>query len=631
MKTFNDLAELSNEEISALLELATRLDKHPEPQALQGKVLSLLFLSPSLRTLASFQAAMTRLGGGSFVISPDMSIHGLETRPGIVMDGTAAEHINEAVPVIASYGDAIGIRAFAERKNLEHDMAETEFNTLTGLIDTPWINMESAMSHPCQNLADWKTLDDLAVPANGGKFVLSWAFHPKALPLAVPSSTLYTAARRGMDVTVLRPEGFELPEAVMQRARTAAEAAGGSVQETDDRAEAMQDAHRPHQRPETEERTRRLVRRRALVRQGAGRLPLHALPPRASRSCRRRQDPGRAAQRRYPRSTQPHAGADGGTAPHARRQPMTSKRELAIVVSALKHAAPYIRLFKGKVFVLKAGGEIFADKAATTALMEQVGILYQVGIRVVLIHGGGPQSTQLAAALGVDTTFVDGRRVTDGDSLDVATMVLNGQINTRVLAACRDLQIPAVGISGVDAGLIRAHKRPPVEREGESAIDYGFVGDIDSVDADILRKQLDNGLMPVVSPLSCDESGTLLNINADTVAAAIAAELGAEKLILLTGAPGVLEDASDPHSLISYIDRAQLDKLRDDGKLADGMLPKAAAIDAALANGVQRVHVISYNFPDSLLLEVFTNEGTGTLVVNDIAALTPAEQAGGGS
>ena len=186
---------------------------------------------------------MTRLGGGSFVISPDMSIHGLETRPGIVMDGTAAEHINEAVPVIASYGDAIGIRAFAERKNLEHDMAETEFNTLTGLIDTPWINMESAMSHPCQNLADWKTLDDLAVPANGGKFVLSWAFHPKALPLAVPSSTLYTAARRGMDVTVLRPEGFELPEAVMQRARTAAEAAGGSVQETDDRAEAMQDAH----------------------------------------------------------------------------------------------------------------------------------------------------------------------------------------------------------------------------------------------------------------------------------------------------------------------------------------------------------------------------------------------------
>jgi len=307
---------------------------------------------------------------------------------------------------------------------------------------------------------------------------------------------------------------------------------------------------------------------------------------------------------------------------------MTTKKDRAVVVSALKHAAPYIRLFKGKVFVIKAGGEIFADPAQTRALMEQVGLLHQVGIRVVLIHGGGPQSTKLATALGLDTTFIDGRRVTDGASLDVATMVLNGQINTRILASCRDLQIPAVGISGIDAGLIRAHRRPPVERDGDESIDYGFVGDIDSVEADILVKQLDNGLMPVVSPLSCDESGTILNINADTVAAAIAAELGAEKMILLTGASGVLEDINDPQSLISYIDRAALDKLRDVGKLADGMLPKAAAIDAALANGVSRVHVISYKIPDSLLLEVFTNEGTGTLVVNDIAALSPAEQGG---
>ncbi len=305
---------------------------------------------------------------------------------------------------------------------------------------------------------------------------------------------------------------------------------------------------------------------------------------------------------------------------------MTSRKDRAIVVSALKHAAPYIRLFKGKVFVLKAGGEIFADLAQTKALMEQVGILYQVGIRVVLVHGGGQQSTELAAALGMDTTFVDGRRVTDDASLDVATMVLNGQINTRVLAACRDLQIPAVGISGVDAGLIRAHRRPPVQRDGEDPVDYGFVGDIDAVDADVLRKQLDNGLMPVVSPLSCDESGTILNINADTVAAAIAAELDAEKLILATAAPGVLEDVNDPRSLISYIDRSTLDKLKADGKLADGMLPKAAAIDFALANGVNRVHVISWKLADSLLLEVFTNEGTGTLVVNDVDVLTPAEQ-----
>ena len=137
--------------------------------------------------------------------------------------------------------------------------------------------------------------------------------------------------------------------------------------------------------------------------------------------------------------------------------------------------------------------------------------------------------------------------------------------------------------------------------------------------------------MPVVSPLSCDSSGTILNINADTVAAAIAAELGAEKLILATGAPGILDDADDAHSLISYVDRAALHQLRKDGKLADGMLPKVAAIDAALANGVNRVHVISYKVADSLLLEVFTNEGTGTLVVNDIAALTPAEAASSGA
>ena len=305
---------------------------------------------------------------------------------------------------------------------------------------------------------------------------------------------------------------------------------------------------------------------------------------------------------------------------------MSTKKDRAIVVSALKHAAPYIRLFKGKDFVIKAGGEVFSDPEKTKALMEQVGILYQVGIRVVLVHGGGPQSTELASALGLDTTFVEGRRVTDGESLNVATMVLNGQINTRILATCRDLEIPAIGISGVDAGLIRAHKRPPVERDGESPVDYGFVGDIDSVDADILRKQLDNGLMPVVSPLSCDESGTILNINADTVAAAIAAELNAEKLLLATGAAGILEDVNDPTSLISYIDRKALKKLQESGSLADGMLPKAAAIDSAIANGVQRVHVISSKVPDSILLEVFTNEGTGTLVVDDISGLTQAEQ-----
>jgi acetylglutamate kinase len=305
---------------------------------------------------------------------------------------------------------------------------------------------------------------------------------------------------------------------------------------------------------------------------------------------------------------------------------MIAAQDRAVVVSALKHAAPYIRLYKGKVFVLKVGGEVFADAALARALLEQVGLLYQVGVRVVLVHGGGPQSTELAKALGLDSQFIDGRRVTDGPSLEVATMVLNGQINTRILAACRDLDIPAVGISGVDAGLVRAHRRPPVKSASGDSVDYGYVGDIDSVDARVLATQLDNGLVPVVSPLSCDSNGILLNINADTVASAIAAELNAEKLILATGAPGILEDRNDPMSLISYLDRASLAKLRKAGKLADGMLPKATAIDAAIANGVKRVHVISYKAPDSLLLEIFTNEGTGTLIVDDIAALSPAEQ-----
>jgi N-acetylornithine carbamoyltransferase len=243
MKELYDLADLNAAEIEELLQLAKRLQESPEPQALAGKVLALLFMSPSLRTLASFQAAMTRLGGGSFVISPGMSIHGIETRPGIVMDGQAAEHIREAVPVIASYADAIGIRAFAERHNLTNDLADREFNEMRALCNVPLINMESAINHPCQSLADWKTMDEIGTPRNGGKFVLSWAYHPRMLPLAVPAATVHMAAARGMDVTVVRPEGFELPEEIMQKAQAAANASGGSLTETDDRTAALEDAH----------------------------------------------------------------------------------------------------------------------------------------------------------------------------------------------------------------------------------------------------------------------------------------------------------------------------------------------------------------------------------------------------
>lgn len=309
---------------------------------------------------------------------------------------------------------------------------------------------------------------------------------------------------------------------------------------------------------------------------------------------------------------------------------MRGANERAIVVSALKQAAPYIRVYKGKTFVVKAGGAIFASIASTRTLIEQVALLHQLGIRVVFVHGGGPQATELARQLGIDTRMVQGRRVTDEGSLEVTTMVLNGLINTRILACCRDVGVPAVGISGVDAGLIRASKRPPVVMQREEApVDFGFVGDIEHVDVDVIDKQLGLGLLPVVSPLSADSSGTLLNINADTVASALAVALKAEKLILCTGAPGILEDAADPSSLVSYLDLEGLKALGEKGSLSAGMMPKATSIESALLGGVKRVHIINFNDPDSLLLEVFTNEGTGTLVVERTESLRPAERSVG--
>jgi acetylglutamate kinase len=303
------------------------------------------------------------------------------------------------------------------------------------------------------------------------------------------------------------------------------------------------------------------------------------------------------------------------------------KGDQSLAIRALKNAAPYIRMYKGKTFVVKAGGGVFADMESTRVLIEQIAILHYFGVRVVMVHGGGPQTTEVADALGVPTRMIEGRRVTDQRSVDVTAMVLNGLINTRILGICRELNIDAVGISGVDAGLVLAHKRPPVKvgTSGE-VVDYGFVGDIDLVDTTVIRKLLDNGLMPVVSPLSADDKGTLLNINADTVAAAIGATLGAEKLILCTGAPGILGDVSDPGSLVSYTDLSGLKRMREEGRIVDGMLPKAKAIEDAVRGGVRRVHVVSYKAPEGILGEVFTNEGTGTLIVPDINALTPAEQ-----
>jgi len=243
LKSFLDLAALGPEEVADLLALATHLERSPEPKALGGKILALLFFNPSLRTLASFQAGMARLGGSSFVISPGQGTWILETRDGVVMDGAAAEHVREAIPVLASYADALGIRSFAGGTDLAADLADSNFLNMADVCPVPLINLESAVNHPCQALGDWKTMDDLKIPTHGGRFVLSWAWHPKPLPLAVPAAAVHMAALRGMDVTVLRPEGFGLPEPIMERALRAAESSGGSLQETADRAEALEGAH----------------------------------------------------------------------------------------------------------------------------------------------------------------------------------------------------------------------------------------------------------------------------------------------------------------------------------------------------------------------------------------------------
>lgn len=314
-------------------------------------------------------------------------------------------------------------------------------------------------------------------------------------------------------------------------------------------------------------------------------------------------------------------------------------------VAALRQAVPYIRLFKGKTFVVKVGGVALGSDSggrpaaaeaaphAMVAVLEQVHVLHQVGIRVVLVHGGGPQSTALSRALGAEPRFVAGRRITDDAALEVATLVLNGAVNTRLLAACRAVGLPAVGLSGVAAGLVHARRRGPVTvaagsggagaADGGGVVDYGHVGDIEGVDPAVLETLLAAGMVPVVSPLSADERGALLNVNADTAAAALAVALRAEKLLLLTGAPGILERPGDPSSLVSLTDLAGLARLRERGCLEDGMLPKASSIEAALRGGVRRVHIVGAAVPDGLLAEVFTNEGAGTLVVADAAAAAP--------
>jgi acetylglutamate kinase len=282
----------------------------------------------------------------------------------------------------------------------------------------------------------------------------------------------------------------------------------------------------------------------------------------------------------------------------------------------LRQALPYINKFKNKTFVVKIGGEIADSEATLHSFCEEVALLAQVGIHVVMVHGGGKQATELSKQLGIEPKMVEGRRVTDEKTLDVVMMVFAGTINTEILAALREYGVEAVGISGIDGGIINAIKRPPKKvvdgKTGEEQmVDYGHVGDIESIDPKLLTTLLAADFVPVMASLGGDDAGNILNINADTVASEIAAALKAEKLILVTDVDGILRGDK---SLISRVTPQEIARLVQEGVIKGGMIPKAQSAVEALKDGVQSVHIISGKKSSTLLAEVFTDTGSGTMI-----------------
>lgn len=288
-------------------------------------------------------------------------------------------------------------------------------------------------------------------------------------------------------------------------------------------------------------------------------------------------------------------------------------------ITGLKGALRYVRAYRDNIFVLKLGGEVAAESDVLDHVAAQIALLSSLGIRLVVVHGGGPQATEFSRRLGVEPRMVNGRRVTDDTALDIAKMVYAGSINVNLLAALRSHEVQAVGLSGVDAELITAHKRPPVsvsiEGRPPELVDFGHVGDIDAVDPRIIHTLLEARFVPVVAGLAGDQDGRVYNVNADTVAESLAVALKAQKLIFLTGAPGVLRDRNDPSTLVTFADPEELGSLIASGSIQAGMLPKVEACIRAATNGVERTHIIGGKGTDALLLEVFTGSGCGTMIV----------------
>ena len=277
----------------------------------------------------------------------------------------------------------------------------------------------------------------------------------------------------------------------------------------------------------------------------------------------------------------------------------------------LVEALPYIQRFRGRVVVVKYGGNAMVDPALATSFAEDVVLMRSVGLRPVVVHGGGPQISELMERLGKVPEFRDGQRVTDAETVDIARMVLVGKVNREIVGSINLHGPLAVGVSGEDAGLIRAEARHP---------DLGFVGDVEAVNPSILERLLAEELIPVVSTIGADASGQAYNINADAVAGALAEALGAEKVIYLTDIEGLLADLADPGSLISHIDAKALQAMVDDGTLTGGMIPKIAACLHAVAGGVGSAHLLDGRLPHVVLLELFSDAGVGTMITSSLAS-----------
>ncbi len=285
----------------------------------------------------------------------------------------------------------------------------------------------------------------------------------------------------------------------------------------------------------------------------------------------------------------------------------------------LREALPYIQKFKGKTFVVKFSGKVTEDKENLASLAEELALIHQVGIKVCVIHGGGKQLTELAQKLGVTQTVIDGRRVTNDETLELAKMIFAGKINTEILAALRQRGTSAVGLSGIDGNIVHAKKRPPKEILNRhtglnETVDFGNVGDILQINAELLQLLLDNDYLPIVSSLGADDDGRIFNINADTIASEIAAQLKAEKLILLSDVNGIYLEADKSETKISHLTVAEAEELITSGKATGGMIPKLQSIINLLNRGVKSAHIISGTKRNALLSEVFTDDGEGTML-----------------